>query len=100
MVENIVSDEEMDKEIAPLTGQLLIENAIKHNITSKDNPLKIKVLAEGGYLVVSNNLNLRTTSYSTKTGLGNLVKRYEMLTEKEIVVQYDEERFEVKVPLL
>ncbi|WP_167605913.1 sensor histidine kinase [Maribellus sediminis] len=90
----------LDKEIAPLTGQLLIENAVKHNITSKETPLKISVTVEDNYLVVSNNMNLRTTSYSTKTGLKNLFKRYEMLTEREIVVQYDKERFEVKVPLL
>ncbi|MCK3684819.1 histidine kinase [Maribellus sp. YY47] len=100
MLDANISSEELDKEIAPLTGQLLIENAIKHNITSKETPLKISVVASEGYLVVANNLNLRTTSYSTKTGLRNLVRRYEMLTEKEIVVQYDDERFEVKVPLL
>ena len=100
LVETNIPEEETDKEIAPLTGQLLIENAIKHNVTSKDAPLKINVFVENDYLVVSNNLNLRTASYSTKTGLGNLVRRYEMLTEKEIVVQYDDERFEVKVPLL
>ena len=51
-------------------------------------------------MIVINNLNLRTASYSTKTGLGNLVRRYEMLTDKEVVIQYNEEMFEVKVPLL
>ncbi len=100
LVETSIPEGETDKEIAPLTGQLLIENAIKHNVTSKETPLKISVAIEDGYLVVSNSLNLRTASYSTKTGLGNLVRRYEMLTEKEIVVQYDDERFEVRVPLL
>ena len=99
-VENLVPDEELDKEIAPLTGQLLIENAIKHNISSKETPLKIKVTVDNDFLVVSNTLNLRTTSYSTKTGLKNLVSRYEMLTEKEIIVEYDDELFEVKIPLL
>ena len=99
-VETNVPDEYIDKEIAPLTGQLLVENAIKHNVTSKDAPLQINVFVDNDCLVVSNNLNLRTASYSTKTGLGNLVRRYELLTEKELVVQYDDERFEVKVPLL
>ncbi len=100
LLEHNISVDEMDKEIAPLTVQLLIENAIKHNITSKETPLKLKVVVGEGYLVVSNNMNLRTASYSTKTGLGNLVRRYEMLTEKEVVIQYDDEIFEVKVPLL
>nr|WP_320020940.1 histidine kinase [uncultured Draconibacterium sp.] len=90
----------LDKEIAPLTGQLLVENAIKHNITSRETPLDIKVFVEDDNLVVLNSLNRREASYSTKTGLKNLVKRYEILTEKEIVVQYDEKCFEVKVPLL
>lgn len=99
-IETDVPEKYVDKEIAPLTGQLLVENAIKHNVTSKDAPLKINVFVENDYLVVSNNLNLRTASYSTKTGLGNLVRRYELLTEKELVVQYDDQRFEVKVPLL
>ncbi len=99
-VELAIPEENMDKEIAPLTGQLLFENAVKHNITSKDTPLQILVSVEGDYLVVANNMNLRTTSYSTKTGLKNLVKRYEMLTEKELLVQHDKNRFEVKVPLL
>lgn len=100
VVEVNINEDFSDKEIAPLTGQLLIENAVKHNITSKETPLKITVKIENDYLVVSNNMNLRKTSYSTKTGLRNLVKRYEMLTEKELVVQYDDEHFEVKVPLL
>ncbi len=95
-----ISAEELDREIAPLTGQLLIENAIKHNITSKETPLEITVFAKNGYLSVSNNLNLRTTSYSTKTGLGNLIGRYKMLTEKQIEVHRDDKKFEVEVPLL
>lgn len=98
--ESLVPANILDKEIAPLTGQLLIENAIKHNIASRETPLEIKLKTEGGYLVVSNTLNRRTASYSTKTGLKNLVKRYEILTEKEIIVQYDEYWFVVKVPLL
>ncbi|WP_321370879.1 histidine kinase [uncultured Draconibacterium sp.] len=99
-VESLVPINVLDKDIAPLTGQLLIENAIKHNITSRETPLQIKVYVEDNSLVVSNSLNRREASYSTKTGLKNLVRRYEILTEKEIVVQYDENRFEVKVPLL
>jgi len=100
LIENQITPDKMDKEIAPLTGQLLIENAIKHNITSKESPLKIVVSIVDDYLVVSNTMNLRTTSYSTKTGLKNLVKRYEMLTDRELVVQTDSKIFEVRVPLL
>ena len=100
LFEHQIGLEELEREIAPLTVQLLIENAIKHNITSKEEPLKINVTVADGYLEVANNINYRTTSYSTKTGLGNLVRRYEMLTEKPVVIQYDDLKFEVKVPLL
>jgi len=99
-IESRIPEKYLEKEVAPLTGQLLIENAVKHNVTSRETPLKIKVFIDNDYLVVSNSLNLRTSSYSTQTGLKNLVKRYEILTEKEVIVQYDEEHFEVKVPLL
>uniref|UniRef100_UPI003217B3AC sensor histidine kinase n=1 Tax=uncultured Draconibacterium sp. TaxID=1573823 RepID=UPI003217B3AC len=99
-VESSILEEDGEKEIAPLTLQLLVENAIKHNVTSRENPLKIFIDTDSRLLTVSNSLNLRASSYSTETGLKNLVKRYEMLTSNEIVVQYDDERFEVKVPLL
>jgi sensor histidine kinase YesM len=95
-----IPEEYLEKEIAPLTAQLLIENAVKHNIVSRETPLKIEVYIEDDNLVVANNLNLRQASYSTKTGLKNLVKRYEMLTDRELIVQHNDERFEVKVPLL
>ena len=95
-----IDDDQLDREIAPLTAQLLIENAIKHNIASREDPLKLEVYTQDNYLVVANSINKRESSYSTKTGLKNLVKRYEILNEKEIVVQHNEERFEVKVPLL
>jgi len=99
-VKSSILKEDFEKEIAPLTLQLLVENAIKHNVTSKETPLRIEIATDTKFLIVSNSMNLKDSSYSTKTGLKNLVKRYEMLTSKEIVVQYDEERFEVKIPML
>lgn len=99
-VDFLIQKEDIIKEIAPLTMQLLVENAIKHNVSSRETPLKVKIVSEDDYLIVSNTLNLRTSSYSTHTGLKNLVKRYEILSPRKIVVQYDETHFEVKVPLL
>lgn len=99
-VKSVIDKNALDKDIAPLTMQLLIENAIKHNVTSRETPLQIEINTEDGYVMVANTLNLRDSSYSTKTGLRNLVKRYEMLTSNELVVQHNDIRFEVKVPLL
>lgn len=89
-----------DQEIAPLTLQLLIENAIKHNITSKDKPLNINAYIKNNYLVIENNNQKKESTYSTNTGLTNLKKRYEMLTEREIVIFEDEHTFRVNIPLL
>lgn len=99
-VKSVIDKDTLDKDIAPLTMQLLIENAIKHNISSRETPLQIEINTEKEYLTVANTMNLRDSSYSTKTGLRNLVKRYEMLTSNELVVQHNEVRFEVKIPLL
>lgn len=95
-----ISKGDIETEIAPLTLQLLVENAIKHNIASRETPLEIEISAENSYVTISNNLNLRTSSYSTKTGLQNLVNRYAILTPKKIEVRQDENKFEVRVPLL
>ena len=90
----------LTKEIAPLTLQLLIENAIKHNVTSKESPLEILIKTENDYLMVENSLKLKDASYSTHTGLKNLLKRYAILTEKKVVISHESTLFTVKIPLL
>lgn len=99
-VQYIIEKESSEKSIAPLTLQLLVENAIKHNIASKDNPLHIEISSDNEYLMVKNNLKLKESSYSTKTGLSNLVKRYELLESLDILVEQTDDYFLVKVPLL
>lgn len=86
--------------IPPLSLQLLIENAIKHNVASSQSPLHLKIYSAGDYLCVENNLQLKQSSYSTQTGLGNLIKRYRFLTDKQVKVIEDDDRFIVKIPLL
>jgi sensor histidine kinase YesM len=90
----------VEKNIAPLTLQLLVENAIKHNEVSKENPLSLEISSDDDYVIVKNNLQLKESSYSTKTGLSNLVKRYELLEGDDIIVEQDDSSFVVKVPLL
>jgi two-component system LytT family sensor kinase len=90
-----------EKAIVPVTLQILIENAIKHNIVDKDKKLTIEVLTVGDYLVVSNNLQPRkSVESSNKQGLDNLKSLYRFLTEKPVVVEPTQERFFVKVPLI
>jgi sensor histidine kinase YesM len=90
----------VEKNIAPLTLQLLVENAIKHNEVSKENPLRLEISLDDDYVIVKNNLQLKESSYSTKTGLSNLVKRYELLEGDDIIVEQNDSYFIVKVPLL
>ncbi len=87
--------------IVPLSLQMLIENAIKHNIISEDAPLSIEIYTSDKYIIVKNNLqtkNIRETSLNI--GLENIKKRYSYLSDKEIIIKKDEKNFIVKLPLL
>jgi len=95
-----VSETAMKKEIPPLALQLLVENAVKHNIAVKEEPLVIRIKSNVETLTVSNNVNLKESAYSEKTGLENLKKRYALLSSKPVKVISDHKKFEVEVPLL
>ncbi|MDG2193893.1 MAG: 2TM domain-containing protein [Polaribacter sp.] len=87
--------------IVPLSLQLLLENAVKHNVVSSKKPLQIEIYEEGGYLVVSNNYNPKESlGKSTKVGLKNISDRYRLITKKEVSVQKENGNFIVKIPLL
>ncbi len=88
--------------IAPLTLQMLIENAIKHNSVSKTEPLRIEIyIDDNEAVVVKNNLQLkRSLEKSTKTGLANIKKRYAYLGNREIDIRDTDGEFKVSVPLI
>ncbi|MCY7309617.1 MAG: histidine kinase, partial [Chitinophagaceae bacterium] len=88
--------------VVPAALQMLIENAIKHNIVSRHKPLHIYIHANGNNtMIVSNNLQLRQTGEpSTKIGLQNIRKRYELISGREIEVKETVTTFEVTLPLL
>ena len=88
-------------EILPVSLQTLLENAIKHNIATRDNKLKIFIRIENNYIVVTNNLQRKATSLkSTGTGLKNLGERLRLITGKEMKIEEDDNTFTVKLPLL
>jgi len=87
--------------IPPLTLQMLIENAVKHNIVSQKKPLHIDVKSEGNYILIRNNMQLKITeSYSSKVGLSNIKNRFKYLTDSSVEIITNENYFEVKIPLI
>jgi LytS/YehU family sensor histidine kinase len=97
-----IQEELLSMQIPPLVLQLVVENAIKHNIVSFEDPLIISITTnDNQYVAVSNNLQLKSSvESSTKVGLENIKKRYYLLLNKEIEIVVNEEHFIVKLPLL
>lgn len=93
-----------NKKIIPLSLQLLIENAIKHNVISTKKPLHIciRTSEDGSYIYVENNLQKKSkVLHSTKVGLDNIKERYRLLSEEQKVeVKETEAQFAVSIPLL
>jgi len=88
--------------IPTLSLQMLVENALKHNLYSKEQPLKISISTiQNDALVVKNNLQKRANmEQTTKMGLQNIKKRYAYYTNKQVLVREEAAYFEVIIPLL
>lgn len=99
---DISVDDTSKFKIIPVSLQILVENALKHNSASEENPLDISIYKEGeAYIVVSNPIRKRTTmTGSHGTGLVNLKERVKQITGKEMIVQTDNNQFTVKLPII
>jgi two-component system, LytTR family, sensor kinase len=88
--------------LPPLTLQLLVENAVKHNVTSRQRPLNINIsTTENGQLLVKNNLQKKTTKVeSHKIGLDNIAVKYRLLQQGEVTAKETDGSFIVTIPLI
>ena len=87
--------------ILPVALQMLIENAIKHNIVSRAKPLQVSIAVKDEQLVVKNNLQIKTqVEHSTQIGLQNITQRYKIITGKTINIDKGQNSFSVSLPLI
>jgi LytS/YehU family sensor histidine kinase len=86
--------------VPPLTLQLLVENAVKHNQVSASKPLKVEIGCEDGTLVVQNNRQPKRAAASHGMGLSNISAKYKLLNQPDLFILNEEYRFTVKVPLI
>jgi len=91
----------LDRLLPPLSMQVVLENALKHNIANMSQPLQIEVVAEKDALVVRNNWQPKVSkAYSAGLGQRNLGKRYRMITQREPAFTLQAGHYRVSLPLL
>ena len=87
--------------IVPLSLQLLLENAVKHNAISAEQPLKIIISIQDDELQITNNFNKKKIlNKGTGVGLLNIIERYELITDRKVIIEQTKETFSVILPLL
>jgi two-component system LytT family sensor kinase len=92
---------EADELIVPMTLQLLVENAVKHNEVSEAFPLQISIIRKENYLEVENSLKIKKVGEDSKnTGLKNIIQQFGYFTDRQIEVSDTGGKFLVKIPIL
>ncbi len=96
-----IDQEYMESFIPTLSLQMLIENAVKHNKFSEEEPLYINLYVEDEYLVIENQLRAKEVNVSsTKVGLENIKNRYGFQTDRSVIISSADNLFTVKLPVL
>lgn len=98
---NISDEVQCTGMVPPATLQMLVENAVKHNRFSANDPLRICIKDEDGYLIIANDLRKRASiQNSIGVGLDNISKRYELTSDKRITISETQNTFTVRVPII
>lgn len=96
-----IPEEIEDFQVPPLILQLLIENAIKHNVVSTKYPLTIEVTFQENRIIIRNTLRLKTSKgYSSKIGLDNIISHYDIVTDEKVTIDQSDKYFTVTIPIL
>ena len=92
----------LDYILPPHTLQLLIENAVKHNVVSAGRPLTISIFTDNlQQLIIENNVQQKATSVkSNRMGLANIITKYNLLNQPQVVIHHTDETFRVVLPLI
>jgi ligand-binding sensor domain-containing protein len=87
--------------VPPLVLQLLAENAVKHNIITKETPLFLNIFSDKDFLIVQNNINIKLEKEESEgIGLQNIKNRYKFLTGKDITQIQTDTEFTIGLPLI
>lgn len=86
--------------VPPLSLQVLLENAMKHNIVNESKPLKIEIFSDGDYLFIQNPIQPKVSGTSTGLGLKNLVKRYALISRMEPTFNVVDNKYIARIPLI
>ncbi len=95
-----ISSSNLKKYLPPLSLQVVLENAIKHNVINESKPLKISIYTEGDFLIVQNNIQLKISGTSTGLGLKNLTKRYALISDQKPIFHIQDNYYIAKLPLI
>ncbi len=96
-----VPDKLFTYHLPPLTLQVVLENAIKHNEIKEGHPLNVRIYFDGSVLIVTNNLNPKAWQrHSTGIGQQNLRKRFKMVGAPEPLFTLNAESYVVKLPCI
>ena len=100
-LENQIFDTFLDYQVPTLTLQLLVENAVKHNVISKSRPLTIRMYISDEKLIVENNLQKKIIAVpSNRIGLSSILQKYELLNHPGVEIVQNNDVFRVALPLL
>ncbi len=99
-VKTDIPESSYHRALPPLSLQMLAENAIKHNVITREMPLSLHIVVDGNAILVKNNLQRKSGVVSTGKGLNNIAGRYAIFTTRKPEIKEENNWFSVSLPLL